>query len=192
MLTSSSGEHRASVSRMSHECRENVVQHSPMIIVRHSCDCRKYVLITLSVWLQCENGCNVAFLSPKLVSNWSRNSRQLLASQWDTSLRNILKCSHSYLGITPKSKSAFASPSSNFDKGLFWEKMPKIVQEVSEFLELTTNGLAAIPYTWSWSREMRLTKAHQPANPTNLFSAFVFCSLDRIIVKLATCKVSVT
>ena len=82
---------REYIVRVSRECRTNVVKHSPMIratIVRHSCDCRKYVLITLSVWPQCDYGCNVVFLSPKRVSNLSRNSRKLLASQWDTSLRS--------------------------------------------------------------------------------------------------------
>ena len=74
----------ANVARMS----RNVVKHSPMIratVVRHSCDCRKYVLIKHSVWPLCDYGWNVVFLSPKRVSNWSRNSRKLLASQWDTS-----------------------------------------------------------------------------------------------------------
>ena len=36
----------------SHECCANVVKHSPIIratIVRHSCDCRKYVLFTYLV-----------------------------------------------------------------------------------------------------------------------------------------------
>ena len=42
--------HRANIVRVSRECRENVVQHSPMIraiIVLHSCNCRRYVLFTL-------------------------------------------------------------------------------------------------------------------------------------------------
>ena len=41
--------HRVNIQRMSNECCANVVQHLPMnraIIVRHSCDCRKYVLNT--------------------------------------------------------------------------------------------------------------------------------------------------
>ena len=60
------------IGRTSCECLANVVKHSPMIraiIVRHSCDCRKYVLFTSSVWPQCDYGCNVVFLSPKRVSN---------------------------------------------------------------------------------------------------------------------------
>ena len=58
----------ANVARMWRECRET--------FANDSCDnrttfvrCRKYVLITLSVRPQCDYGCNVAFLSPKPVSN---------------------------------------------------------------------------------------------------------------------------
>ena len=64
--------HRVSIVRVSRECRANVVKHSPMIratIVQHSCDYRKFVLFTYSVWPQCDYGCNVVFLSPKRVSN---------------------------------------------------------------------------------------------------------------------------
>ena len=41
----------ANIVRLSRQCLENVVQHSPMIraiIVRHSCDCRWYVLYPYS------------------------------------------------------------------------------------------------------------------------------------------------
>ena len=64
--------HLANIVRVSRECRTNVARMSWNIrqwFVRHSCDCRKYVLITRSVWPQCDYGCNVVFLSPKRVSN---------------------------------------------------------------------------------------------------------------------------
>ena len=71
---------------MSHECRENIVQHSPMIraiIVRHSCDCRKYVLITHSVrnvnMVAMTHFCrqNVSQISLKIVANCSHPSEIL-------------------------------------------------------------------------------------------------------------------
>ena len=82
MFAISSGEHRASVLRI----RANVVKHSPIraTIVRHSCDCRKYVLNTHSV---CRNVImvamsyfcrqNVSQMSLEIVANCSHPSEIL-------------------------------------------------------------------------------------------------------------------
>ena len=78
MIAISSGEHRASVSRMSTECRENVVQHSPMIraiIVRQSCDRRKYVLIT--IW--CDRNVKMVAMSHFCRQNMSQISLEIIA-----------------------------------------------------------------------------------------------------------------
>ena len=67
-----SADNRASTS----EYRAKVVQHlCELEFVNDSCDCRKYVVITHSLWPVCENGRNVA-KSLKIVA------------QSDTSLRS--------------------------------------------------------------------------------------------------------
>ena len=90
MLAISLGEHRASVSRMSHECRANIVKHSPMIratIVRHSYDCLKYVfspirrdrnVIMVAMSYFCHQ--NVSQISLEIVVNCSHPSEILALS----------------------------------------------------------------------------------------------------------------
>ena len=70
---------------MLHECRANVVKHSPMIratVVRHSCDCRKYVLITHDrnvIMVEMSYFCrqNVSQISLEIVANCSHPSEIL-------------------------------------------------------------------------------------------------------------------